>query len=828
MSSMSDTLPGLFDSADAAAQADPHPATEAPQPTEVPPTARERHAELSRVIEDLRQEYYDAQEAADGTQIETAMSDAEYDALFVEMTDLENAYPQLLTPQSPTQTVGGSRTNTFAPIPHDIPMLSLDDVFSVEETHAWYDRCRNALGVEAPQAVAEVKVDGLAISILYVDGVYTRAATRGDGRVGEDVTANVRTIANVPHRLVGENIPHRVEVRGEVFFPIADFLAHNEQRALAGEKTFVNARNAAAGSLRQKDSAETEKRPLAMVCHGIGSYEGATLEPDSQHEWYTLLESWGLPVSPYTVMVSSHEDIDRVIATYGAKRHELSHEIDGMVFKLDSRSAQRSLGATSRAPRWACAYKYPPVEVHTRLLDIRTQVGRTGRVTPYAVMEKVLVSGSYVSSATLHNQDEVRRKGVLIGDTVILRKAGDVIPEVVGPVLKLRDGSERAFVMPEHCPSCGTSLAPAKEGDVDVRCPNQATCPAQITQRLAFLGGRSAFDVEGLGDEAALALTQPEANRFEVLSALAAGEPVLLPALESQDLPPVAHLEVAAAHEGEHSRLVEMAEALLPPERRPALSSEAEVFTMNAEDLRDVYVWKRSVAPKAVANEYGVEDCWRAVRAFWSTGKLKADGQSFRKGQETRPSKDTLNMLEQLEKAKEQPLWRVLNALSIRHVGPTSAQALADHFGSMEAIRSASVEELAEVEGVGAIVADAVAHWFSVDWHVAIVEAWATAGVRMEDEAGEELEHTLEGLTIVVSGAMPGYDREGAKAAIIARGAKAAGSVSKKTSLLVAGPGAGSKLAKAESLGVPVIDEQGFALLLEEGLEAALAAQAAR
>lgn len=789
---------------------------------EAPEEAVKRHGELCAVIDQFRAEYYDALEGASGQTLELSASDAEYDLLFEELKALEEEYPSLITPTSPTQTVGGSRTNTFAPVPHDIPMLSLDDVFSVEETHAWYDRCRVGLGQDTPTVVAEVKIDGLAVSILYVDGVFTRAATRGDGRVGEDVTANVRTIASIPHRLKGENIPQRMEVRGEIFFPIADFHAYNAAREEAGEKTFVNARNAAAGSLRQKDAHETATRPLAMICHGIGSYDGAAVEPDSQHEWYELLASWGLPVSPYTRTVSSHEEIDEVIAYYGEHRHELFHEIDGMVFKIDSRSSQRSLGATSRAPRWATAYKYPPLEVHTRLLDIRTQVGRTGRVTPYAVMEKVLVSGSYVSSATLHNQDEVRRKGVLIGDTVILRKAGDVIPEIVGPVRKLRDGSERAFVMPTLCPSCETPLAPAKEGDVDLRCPNQATCPAQITQRLSFLGGRSAFDVEGLGDEAALALTQPEMNRSEVLSALVAGEPVLLPATENADLPPVVRLCVQGA---DHASLIAEAEALLPPARRPVVHSEAQIFALDIQDLADVYTWKRVGAPAAIAAEYGVEEVWRAVRSFWSTGKLLKDGSAYRKNQETRPTKDALTMLEELEKAKDQPLWRVLNALSIRHVGPTSAQALADHFTSMEALRNAGVDEISEVEGVGEIVAQAVVEWFTVDWHQDIVDAWIKAGVRMEDEVGELAEQTLEGLTIVISGAMPGYDREGAKAAVIARGAKAAGSVSKKTSLLVAGPGAGSKLSKADSLGVPVIDETRFDLLLSRGLEAAIAGE---
>ncbi|WP_175957573.1 NAD-dependent DNA ligase LigA, partial [Schaalia sp. Marseille-Q2122] len=714
-------------------------------------------------------------------------------------------------------------------VPHEIPMLSLDDVFSVAETHQWYDRCRNGLGVDNPQVCAEVKVDGLAISILYVDGVLTRAATRGDGRVGEDVTANVRTINNVPHRLSGQAIPRRIEVRGEVFFPTADFEAYNAARAENGEKTFVNARNAAAGSLRQKDSTETAKRPLAMVCHGIGIYEAAadapeaSILPDSQHAWYELLAGWGLPTSPYTRLISSHAEIDEVIDYYGAHRHELSHEIDGMVFKIDSRQYQASLGTTSRAPRWAAAYKYPPVEVHTRLLDIRTQVGRTGRVTPYAVMEKVLVAGSHVSSATLHNQDEVKRKGVLIGDMVILRKAGDVIPEILGPVEKLRDGSEREFVMPTHCPSCGAELAPAKDGDVDVRCPNQAHCPAQITQRLTFLGGRSAFDIEGLGEEAALALTQPELNRSEVISALVGGEPVLLAATETDDLPPLVQLSAEDLASHHHSELAALAEALLPSAQTPVLSSEADIFDLQAEDVRDLYVWKRAAFPQALREHYGVEESWRLVRAFWSTGRRLKDESGFRKNQETRPSKDMLTMLDELNKAKTQPLWRVLNALSIRHVGPTSAQALADYFVSLDAIREASVAELAEVEGVGQIVAQSVHDWFGVDWHQEIVRRWAASGVRMADEEKEALEQTLAGLTIVVSGSMPGYDREGAKAAIIARGAKAAGSVSKKTSLLVAGPGAGSKLAKAEALGVPVVDENAFDTLLEQGLEAVLA-----
>ncbi|MDO5035253.1 MAG: NAD-dependent DNA ligase LigA, partial [Actinomycetaceae bacterium] len=412
-----------------------------------PQSARERWAELAETIEDARVAYYQKDAPV--------LADAEYDQLYRELEDLEHEYPALKTKSSPTQSVGGYAEEAFSKVEHELPMLSLDDVFSLEETHAWIDRCRAALGTDTMPMTAEVKVDGLAVSILYVNGVFERAATRGNGHVGEDVTANVRTIKNVPEKLVGEDIPTRVEVRGEIFFPTADFEEFNTSRAEAGLKQFVNARNAAAGSLRQKDPAETALRPLAMVCHGIGTFEGAKVQPDSQHEWYELMKSWGLPTSSYTRVVKTHEDVENFIAEYGEKRNSLDYGIDGVVLKVDSRESQAALGATSRAPRWAAAYKYPPQEVHTRLLDIRTQVGRTGRVTPFGLMEKVLVDGSYVSRATLHNAFEVKRKGVLIGDLVVLRKAGDIIPEIVAPVEDARDGTEREFVMPENCPSCG-------------------------------------------------------------------------------------------------------------------------------------------------------------------------------------------------------------------------------------------------------------------------------------------------------------------------------------------------------------------------------------
>ncbi|MCS4485253.1 NAD-dependent DNA ligase LigA [Gleimia sp. 6138-11-ORH1] len=777
----------------------------------LPPQVKQQWETLVAEINRLRAEYYE--------QDAPTQSDATYDALFEDLKNLEALFPQLVTADSPTQTVGGTAINTFAPVAHQIPMLSLDDLFTVPAVHQWLERCRTDLGETAPEILAEVKVDGLAISLLYEDGVLVRAATRGDGRVGEDVTANVLTIKNVPKRLQGD-YPQQVEVRGEVYFPTADFEKFNSQRAASGEKLFVNARNAAAGSLRQKDATETAKRPLAMVCHGIGLFSGA-VPPDSQHACYDLLASWGLPVSDYTRLLKKHSEIDEVIEYFAHHRQQLSHEIDGLVFKVDSRQFQAALGTTSRAPRWAAAYKFPPVEVHTKLLDIRTQVGRTGRVTPYAVLEKVLVSGSHVSSATLHNQDEVKRKGVLIGDTVVLRKAGDVIPEILRPVLTLRDGSEKEFQMPSSCPSCGTGLAPAKEGDVDLRCPNQATCPAQLTERISFLGGRSAFDIEGLGDESALALTQPDYKRDEVASSLAAGEPVVL--VSEGGASQLLMLDENTLTETHHGELYQLAQAKLPPVQTPVLRNEADIFSLTAAGLKDVYVWKFGKLPKKFAALAKDGEGWRQVNAFWSAGRKRKDG-SWAEGGQPRPTKDLLTMLEEIEKAKIQPLWRILNALSIRHVGPTAAQALASHFRSMDALQAASVEELAAIEGVGTTIAESIVDWFKVDWHLQVVAAWRNAGVRMEDEATEELPQTLAGLTIVVSGTMPGYDRESAKAAIIARGAKAASSVSKKTTLVVAGPGAGSKATKAESLGVPVVAEESFDALLAGGLEAVLPA----
>ena len=683
---------------------------------------RQRHKELAESIEDHRQRYH----------LEDAptISDGEYDKLIRELETLEDKHPELRTPDSPTQQVGGMISSTFEAYEHRERLMSLDNAFSTEELEAWHGRLLRE-DVDNAEFLCELKVDGLAISLTYEDGRLTRGVTRGDGSVGEDVTNNVRTIAAIPHRLAAAAdypIPAYVEIRGEIFFPTQAFEEFNTAWAESGKMPFSNPRNAAAGSLRMKDSSVTASRPLSMVCHGIGFRDG--FEPTRQSEAYAALKEWGLPTSDRAKVVPTLKDVEEFIAYYGEHRHDVIHEIDGVVVKVDQVDLQRRLGSTSRAPRWAIAWKYPPEEVTTRLLDIRVNVGRTGRVTPYCVMEPIRVAGSTVEMATLHNQHEVKRKGVLIGDMVVLRKAGDVIPEIVGPVVQLRDGSGREFVMPTQCPSCGTPLAPAKEGDVDIRCPNTQSCPSQLRERLTHVGGRGAFDIEVFGWEGAIAL-------------LDAG----------------------------------------------VLVDEGGLFALTADDLITVPLYTR-VAKKA------------ELEAGASDRVLSANGHA---------------LLDNLEIAKSQPLWRVLVGLSIRHVGPTAARALATHFGKMDAIRAASAAELSSVEGVGPTIAEAVVEWFALDWHDAIVDAWAAADVRMADERDESIERTLDGLTIVVTGSLVDFTRDSVKEAIIARGGKASGSVSKKTDYLVVGESAGSKADKAEQLGVPILDEDGFKALLGTG-----------
>ena len=785
----------------------------------VPARARKRWGELVRDIEAARDAYYNAVDA------ESPLSDADYDVLYRELEDLESAHPALARAGSPTRSVGGRAVTDFAPAPHHQRMYSLQDVFSLDEVQEWAERMTVETGVADNELAmtAEVKIDGLAVALTYEDGILTRAATRGDGTTGEDVTGNVRTIASVPLILSGDAHPSLLEVRGEVYFPTQDFEAFNEERRTRNVQrqadgapllqVFANPRNAAAGSLRQKNPAVTASRPLAMIAHGVGAITPAPGEslPTRQHEWYELLAGWGLPVSPYNAVVRGRAEREAYIERYAAHRHDLIHEIDGIVFKLDDHSLQRRLGHTSRVPRWATAYKYPPEEVRTRLLDIAVQVGRTGRVTPFGMMEPVLVAGSTVARATLHNATEVARKGVRIGDMVIVRKAGDVIPEILGPVADLRDGSEREFVMPTHCPSCGTELAPAKDGDVDLRCPNTRSCPAQLTERIAHIGSRGALDIEGLGDEAAGALTRPDAGRREALTALAAGR-----SLETErgrlDLPAG---ELDALHA---SQRVEAVEELLGQagiaEQTPVLTGEATLFDLTEDDLREVFVWR------PVSRRGAPTGDWRLSRFFWTKQSYDADGEVKKA---TAPGKNAIAMLSQLRDARSRPLWRILVALSVRHVGPTAARALAARFRSLEALCQADVSELAEVDGVGATIAESWVRWREVDWHREILSRWEAAGVRTQEEASDQQEEparTLEGLTVVVTGSLEGFTRDSAKEAIVSRGGKASGSVSKKTSFVVVGDRAGSKEIKARELGLTILDEDGFVALLEGGPQA--------
>ncbi|KJF19984.1 DNA ligase [Rhodococcus sp. AD45] len=679
-----------------------------------PNEAREQWMELAEEVRQHQFRYY--------VRDAPTISDGAFDTLLGQLNALEEQYPDLRTPDSPTQLVGGGFATDFTSVDHLERMLSLDNVFDESELRGWIAKVEQETGPDL-HYLCEVKIDGVALNLVYENGKLVRAATRGDGRTGELVTLNALTINDIPEYLTATDeypIPSVLEVRGEVFFRLEDFAALNASLVAEGKAPFANPRNSAAGSLRQKNPAVTARRRLGMICHGFGRMEG--FEPASQYDAYVALAAWGLPVSTHTSRVVGADAVVDKMKYWGEHRHDVEHEIDGLVVKVDEMSLHRRLGTTSRAPRWAIAYKYPPEEVTTKLLDIRVSVGRTGRVTPFAYMEPVTVAGSTVSLATLHNGSEVKRKGVLIGDTVVLRKAGDVIPEVLGPVADVRDGTEREFVMPTHCPECDTLLAPAKEGDVDVRCPNQQHCPAQLRERVFHVAGRGAFDIEVLGYEAATGLLEAK-----------------------------------------------------------AIDDEGDLFSLDADTLIGVPIFRTNA------------------------GALSANGK---------------RLLANLDSAKDKPLWRVLVALSIRHVGPTAARALAGEFGSLQRIREASMEQLAAVDGVGSTIAAAVVEWFTVDWHQQIVDKWAAAGVRMEDERDDSIPRNLEGLSIVVTGSLETYSRDQAKEAILVRGGKAAGSVSKKTAFVVVGEAPGSKHDKAVELGVPVLDEDGFRRLLEGGPDA--------
>jgi DNA ligase (NAD+) len=666
--------------------------------------ARHRITELTQEIRDHQFKYY----VLDAPTI----TDAAFDLLIKELAALEAKHPELLEPDSPTLGVGGGFSTTFDQSDHIEKMMSLDNVFDNAELDSWFERVEKESAVGA--FLCELKVDGLAINLLYENGQLTRALTRGNGTTGEDVTLNVKTIKGLPHTLSGKNIPSLIEVRGEVFLPVAAFNQLNEELEEAGKPLFANPRNCAAGSLRQKDPRITAARALDVVVHGIGAREGISF--DSQSDAYAKLKALGLPTSARFTVCKSRAEVLACIENYNIHRHDVEHEIDGVVIKVDSLAEQEKLGFTSRAPKWAIAYKYPPEEVTTKLLDIRVSVGRTGRVTPFAFMEPVKVAGSTVTNATLHNQEEIERKGVLIGDVVIIRKAGDVIPEVLGPVRDKRTGSEKAFVMPTHCPECAAELRAITEGDVDIRCPNTRSCPAQLRERIYYIGSRAALDIDVLGYEAAVALLT--------------------------DL---------------------------------IITDEADIFNVSEKSLMKSQFF------------------------------LKKDGT---------PGKNLEKLLAALEEAKSRPLWRTLVALSIRHVGPTAAQALATNFGSMDAIAKASVTELADIDGVGEVIAQSIIEWFEIDWHRNIITQWTKAGVAMVNAKSADLPQTLAGLTFVVTGGLENFTRDSIAETITAHGGKPSSSVSAKTDYVLVGADPGSKLAKAQELGVKIIDEARFLELL--------------
>ena len=731
--------------------------------------ARAEIARLTEQIEALRDAYY----AKD----QLLADDVEYDRLVAQLEQLEAAFPQFAQADSPTQSVGYGESTLFSPIIHAERMFSLDNVFSDEELTSWLGKISDDF--PAARFLCELKIDGLALNLRYQRGVLVSAATRGDGVTGEDVTENVRHIPGIPSRLSGSDLPELVEVRGEVFFPVESFHDMNRSLAEAGERVFANPRNAASGSLRQKLEGKSEAKQalaldrmarLTMTVHGIGAWPNPPLE--TQSELYDLFAHWGLPVSPFAEVHPDPESVLGYIQRFESQRSALEHEIDGAVIKVDQWSMQRELGATSRAPRWAIAYKYPPEQVTTILRDIVVSVGRTGRATPYAVLEPVTVAGSEVERATLHNQEVVKAKEVLIGDHVVIRKAGDVIPEVLGPVVEKRTGSEREFQMPAECPECGAALAPQKEGDIDLRCPNQQSCPAQVRGRIEHIGSRGALDIEGLGEVSALALTQP--------------------------LPPATAL----------------------------LRSEAGLFGLTLEDLFPVVYQPRDPdTGEGRVDENGNPlelSPFRRKRQKGDPAPGAAEG--FSGDDDQVPSKAALELIEQLDKAKSKPLWRFLVSLNIRHVGPVAARALAGHFGSLAAIEEAQLDELAAVDGVGETIARSIVDWLSVDWHRDIINQWREAGVSFVDSSWtgvpSSTEGPLSGLGVVVTGSIDGYTREEAEEAVRQAGGTPVSSVSKKTALVVAGPGAGSKLAKAETLGIPVADQSLFGAVLREGLDA--------
>ncbi len=643
------------------------------------------------------------------------LPDAEYDVLVRELRELEAQFPEFVDDSSPSQTVGGAPSATFAPVQHAIPMTSLDNAMDADELRAWGERVQNSLEGQQVKFVCELKIDGLAMSIRYVDGEMVTAATRGDGRVGEDVTANVRTISVIPQRLA--DAPSIFEVRGEVYMPRAVFEALNDEAGKTGGRELVNPRNAAAGSLRQKDSSVTARRRLSFWAYQIGDREGGP-EHSTHDEALAYISELGFPVNPEVTVHSSFDDVVEFCESAVARRHDLDYDVDGVVIKVDDLAQREALGYTSRAPRWAIAFKFPPEERTTTLLDIRVSVGRTGRTTPFAVLDPVFVDGSTVSMATLHNEDQVRIKDVRPGDTVIVRKAGDVIPEVVGPVLSDRPEGTVPWTFPKHCECPLRSEFVRADGEADTRCV-EPQCPFQRDQQIMYWASRGAMDIEGLGERTVVQLTA-----------------------------------------------------------RELVSDVADLYRLSADDVVDLEGFARPSAEKLIAA---------------------------------------------IDESRRQPAWRVLTGFGIKHLGPTVAQALIAARGSVRGVFTSSEAELSEVDGIGDVIAQSVTRWWELPIHRDLVDRLEAGGVVLDidDRAvseSEALEHTLEGRAVVITGTVPGYTRDEAGAAVVARGGTSPGSVSKKTFALVVGDGAGaSKLTKAESLGVPIIDATIFEEFLSTG-----------
>jgi DNA ligase (NAD+) len=640
------------------------------------------------------------------------VSDAEYDELVGELRRLEDAFPELITPDSPTQLVGAPPTDLFAPVEHRAPMLSLDNAFSFPELDAWSERVARGLGGPADGFVCELKIDGVACALTFERGRLVRAATRGDGRTGEDITANVKTVEGVPHGLAIDDPPAIVEIRGEMYLPVKAFEELNERLGEAEQRTFANPRNAAAGSLRQKDAKVTASRPLRLWVHSFGAAEGVSF--DSHLDFLEWAAKAGLPVPPTTERKRTIADVKAFLGHWEEHRHSVDWEIDGAVIKVDRIDQQRELGATSHAPRWAIAFKFPPEERTALLEKIDVHTGRTGKVTPFAVLDPVFVGGVTITYATLHNEDEVRRKDVRTGDTVIVRRAGDVIPEIVGPVLAKRKKSARRWSMPKTCNACGTPLV-RPEGEADYRCPNKRKCPSQGLEWLFHFAGRGAMDIEHLG-----------------------------------------YMTVM--------RLLE----------KGLIEDPADIYALDADKLTQLPGFKdRSIT----------------------------------------------NLLEQVEVSKDRPIWRLLVGLNIRHVGGHVAQVLAEAFGSIDALADASEDDIDAVPGIGPEIAATVREWFDEEENRQLIEKLRAAGVRLADEQVERTApQTLAGLSVVLTGGLETISREEATALAEDAGARVASSVSGKTAFVVAGENPGSKLAKAEGLGVEVIDEAEFLRRVREGL----------